>query len=224
MRLYRARCRSSRDRKRACFSGRISLLYLRKDLVKKVMVMPKPGADRTKGFTYADYVNWEGDERWEVIDGVAYLQASPSAIHQRVVLRLGAEFDRYLRGKSCAAYVAPMDLTFESGMTTRNVVQPDLFVMCGSYTEGSRIVGIPTLVVEVLSPSTATQDYVRKMNLYQQVGIAEYWIVDPVVRVINVYRREDSRLRWFAEYKEGDALSPSMFPDLTIEVNTVFAL
>ncbi|MDI3257131.1 MAG: Uma2 family endonuclease [Kyrpidia sp.] len=186
--------------------------------------MPSPRSDRPGGYTYQDYVSWEGDERWELIDGVAYLQASPSSVHQRVVLRLGAEFDRYLRGKPCAAYVAPMDLTFEAESTTRDVVQPDLFVMCGSYKEGARIVGIPALVVEVLSPSTATQDYVRKMNLYQRVGLSEYWIVDPVARVINVYRREDSALRWFAEFNEGDTLSPSMFPDLAVEVDTVFAL
>ncbi|MHB1702308.1 MAG: Uma2 family endonuclease, partial [Acidobacteriaceae bacterium] len=85
-----------------------------------------------------------------------------------------------------------------------------------------RIIGVPTLVVEILSPSTASHDFVRKMNLYQRIGVPEYWIIDPILTSINVYRHDGERLLWMAEFKPGDTLSPSMFPDLSINVSVLF--
>ncbi len=185
--------------------------------------MPKPERDRSTRYTYADYVTWEGPERWELVDGVPYLMASPSAQHQQIVLQLGAELAMHLRGKDCRAFIAPMDLCFEESVKTPHVVQPDLFVMCGSYRQEQRIVGVPVLVVEVLSPSTAAQDLIRKLNLYQRMKVREYWIVEPDERIVNVYLHDGTALKWTAEYRPGDAVAPSMFPDLRMDVETIFA-
>ncbi|GGJ06926.1 hypothetical protein GCM10010885_15100 [Alicyclobacillus cellulosilyticus] len=184
--------------------------------------MAKPKRDRSEAYTYADYLTWDGPERWELIDGIPYMLASPTPEHQQVVLQLGAEFAMYLRGKDCQAYIAPMDLCFEESLQTRDVVQPDLFVMCGRYGRDKRIVGVPVLVIEVLSPSTATQDLIRKLNLYQRVQVPEYWVVDPGEQVIHVYRHDGTALRWMAEFKRGDTLCPARFPDLALDVGTIF--
>ena len=184
--------------------------------------MSSPQTDRSQLYTYADYLTWDQGERWELIGGVAYLMTSPLQEHQAALAQLSAEFVMYLREKPCQAYIAPMDLTFEAESSTKEVVQPDLFVMCGEYRRDKRIVGVPRLAVEILSPSSASHDFVRKMRLYQRVGVLEYWIVDPAARVVHVYKREGDRLEWHSEHQRGDTLSPSMFPDLSIAVSVMF--
>ena len=185
--------------------------------------MPKPTTNQAQPYTYEDYLTWDGPERWELIDGVPYMMASPTPEHQQIALQLGAEFAMYFRGKECRAFIAPMDLCFEQSNKTHYVVQPDLFVMCGTYESDKRIIGTPALVMEVLSPSTATHDLIRKLNLYQRMQVQEYWIIDPVEQRIHVYLHDGTILRWTAEYKPGETLSPSAFADLVINVSTIFS-
>ncbi len=182
----------------------------------------KPTTNRTKTYTYADYLTWSGPERWEVIDGVPYLMASPTPEHQQILGELFFHLRQYLHGRLCTPYMAPLDLTFENNDLTTTVVQPDLFVMCGDYGHDQRIVGVPVLVIEIISPSTAANDTIRKLNLYQRVGVQEYWIVEPEAKILNVYLHDGSILRWTTEYHPGDMLSPSMFPELTIPMGTLF--
>lgn len=66
--------------------------------------------------------------------------------------------------------MAPLDLTFDADNRTRTVVQPNVFIMCRNYLRENRIVGTPLLIVEVISPSTAANDTIRKVMLYQGVG------------------------------------------------------
>ncbi len=120
----------------------------------KGTTMGGPKTDRSEHYTYADYLTWDVEERWELIDGVPYLMASPIPEHQQAALQFGEEFAMHLRGKECRAFIAPMDLTVEASMRTEQVVQPDLFVMCGEYSRDKRIIGVPVLVIEILSPST----------------------------------------------------------------------
>ncbi|MDI9258725.1 MULTISPECIES: Uma2 family endonuclease [Alicyclobacillus] len=184
--------------------------------------MSKPERTSDVRYTYREYVEWDGPERWELIEGVPYLLASPSPLHQQIVLQLGAEFALYLRGRPCRAFVAPMDLCFEEDEGTMDVVQPDLFVICPPYREDRRVVGVPVLVAEVLSPSTAAHDTIRKMLLYERAGVPEYWIVEPEERAVHVYRANHGALRWQMSKHAGDRLSPQAFPDLAIDVSVLF--
>ena len=184
--------------------------------------MASPKMDRSERYTYADYLTWGDDERWELIDGVPYLMASPTPAHQTLLLRIASEFHTRLRGKTCEPFIAPLDLTFRADEQTTTVVQPDFFVMCGTYARDKRIVGVPVLIIEILSPSTASQDLVRKMNLYQKMGVQEYWVVDTDISTVYVYRHDGAHLEFTAERVIGDTLSPSMFQDLSINVRTLF--
>ena len=184
--------------------------------------MASPKTDRSERYTYADYLTWDGDERWELIDGVPYLMSSPSSGHQEVSAELEFALQTHLRGSDCRMYHAPMDLRFEADNDTEKVVQPDIFVMCGEYVRDSSIIGVPVLVIEILSPSTAKHDLLRKRNLYERVGVKEYWIVDTADQSVNVLLHDGERLLWTAEFKPGDTLSPSMFPDLLINVTSLF--
>ncbi|RLB87728.1 MAG: Uma2 family endonuclease [Deltaproteobacteria bacterium] len=138
-----------------------------------------PLAQRKSGekFTYADYVTWPDDERWELIDGEAYnMTPAPTTRHQVVVGSLYFLLRSLLAGKPCRGFVAPIDVV----LSEHDVVQPDVFVVCDEkkITEAN-IQGAPDVVIEVLSPTTALKDRREKKRLYEKYGVKEYILVDP---------------------------------------------
>ena len=174
-----------------------------------------------KHYTYADYVTWTGDERWELIDGAAYMMTSPHGNHQRIVTRLAGRLDASMQ-EGYETFVSPMDLTFLASEETDRVVQPDVFVMCGEYEVGPRVVGIPVLVLEVLSPSTMKHDKMRKFNLYQKAGVKEYWIVDIENRGIDVFVLEGSYFKYRGFYGVEDILESASLPEIQVAMAEIF--
>jgi Uma2 family endonuclease len=160
-------------------------------LCKKIML----DAIEEHRYTYGDYVRWEGKERWELIGGEAFLMSpAPSSGHQELVSELLFQLRLFLRGKSCRALVAPIDVRLpkaaEADDAVDTVVQPDLVVVCDSTKiDRAGVRGAPDLVIEVISPSTAVHDQVLKLALYEKAGVRGYWIVDGDRRSITVYRR-----------------------------------
>jgi Uma2 family endonuclease len=129
-------------------------------------------------FTWSDYRSWPDDERWELIDGVAYaMTPAPSIRHQDVVSRLFIRIELPLRGKPCRPFFAPTDVK----LSESDVVQPDILVVCdpGKITP-SHIEGAPDLICEVLSPGTSAKDLRDKKSLYERAGVGEYLVVDPL--------------------------------------------
>jgi Uma2 family endonuclease len=145
-------------------------------------------------YTYGDYVLWHGDERWELIDGEAFLMSpAPGLRHQRVVGELYFEIATYLKGRDCEVYVAPIDVRLpkagEADQFVDTVLQPDLVVVCDkNKLDEAGVRGAPDLVVEVLSPSTASRDEVIKRKLYELHGVREYWIVDPAKNQLRIFK------------------------------------
>lgn len=129
-------------------------------------------------FTWQDYRAWPADERWELIDGVAYaMSPAPSTRHQTIALNLVSHFKRHLAGKPCKPFIAPTDVK----LSDQDVVQPDILVVCDpSRITPTHIEGAPALVVEVLSPHTSARDLREKKALYERTGVAEYLVVDPL--------------------------------------------
>lgn len=145
-------------------------------------------------YTYADYQNWSEDERWELIDGIAYAITAPLRIHQSVVFEVGGQIRDYLKAQNarCKAYVAPFAVRLpkanQSDDKTDTVVEPDIVVVCDKTKldrRGCR--GAPDWVIEVLSASTALKDMNLKRDLYEKQGVKEYWIVHPEERWVMVY-------------------------------------
>ena len=129
-------------------------------------------------YTVADYLNWPGDERWELIAGEVYnMSPAPTVKHQSIVGDFYNQLKQQLKGKSCVPYVAPLDVV----LSDNDVVQPDVLVVCdpAKITE-KNIQGAPDLVVEVLSPSTALKDMREKKALYERFGVREYVVIDPL--------------------------------------------
>jgi len=153
------------------------------------------GYRTSRTISYEHYLTLieSSDQRYELIGGEVYLLASPSFTHQVVVSEIAARFYAYFKGRPCRALTAPLDVRL-FGYATKfeedpNVVQPDIVVICDEdkVDADGRYEGIPTLIVEVLSPTTKGKDLATKLHLYMKSGVAEYWIVDPDRKRISQY-------------------------------------
>jgi Uma2 family endonuclease len=146
--------------------------------------------------TYGDYRCWPEDQRYELIDGMAYAMApAPTRQHQRLVAELFRVVADALEGSDCEVNLAPFDVRLPDGDEADDaivtVVQPDISVVCdASKLDDKGCRGAPDWIIEVLSPASAGHDQVRKLALYERHGVKEYWLVHPVDRVVTIYRLE----------------------------------
>lgn len=184
-------------------------------------------ADR---YTYADYLTWEDDQRWELIDGEAFcMSPGPNRVHQKWLGELFVQFHAYLEGKPCEVYIAPFDVRLPehsnaSDEDTITVVQPDLMVICDRNKLDDRgVKGAPDLVVEIISPSTAKRDITTKYELYQRHGVKEYWLMYPNDRMLLVYRlSEAGKYASPLVFGEADSVQVQLLGDLEVDMSTVF--
>ncbi len=133
-------------------------------------------------YSYKDYCLWEG--QWELIEGIPYAMSPlPTLPHQRVNGTLFEAFNKALKKgcKECKVYI-PIDWK----ISEHTIVQPDLSVVC-KPTEKKYLDFAPTLVVEILSPSTAIKDRNVKKQIYQSQGVKYFLIVNPQTKKIEVY-------------------------------------
>jgi len=179
--------------------------------------------------TYADYLGWPEDVRYELIDGVAYLMApAPAREHQEVVTEISRQAANALEGKPCRPYVAPFDVRLpkgdESDELTDTVVQPDVLVVCDrSKLDARGLRGAPDWVVEVLSPTTAAHDQTLKLAAYERARVPEVWLVHPSDRVLTVYRLDGAAYgRPAIQELEGETEVGSV-PGLVIDWGRVLA-
>ena len=148
---------------------------------------------KEKHYTYADYLTWPDDARYELIDGEAFLMApAPLIEHQEVAGDVYHQLRNQLDGKACRPYIAPVDVRLprkdEADAAIDTVVQPDVLVVCDpSKIDRRGVRGAPDWLLEVLSPSTAAHDQIAKRRTYERAGVREYWLVHPGDRTLTVY-------------------------------------
>ena len=144
-------------------------------------------------YTVEDYLALPDDQRYELIDGVLYDMASPSNIHQLILVEMLGQL--YLCRKehqiNCRIYAAPFDVQLDKDNKT--MVQPDVLICCHPENETKAcLFGAPDLVIEILSPSTRKKDMSIKHFKYENAGVREYWLVDPDQLKVLVYNLEDN--------------------------------
>ncbi len=171
-------------------------------------------------WTYADYLTWDDDQRWEIIDGEAYnMSPAPTLRHQAIIGNIFALFHLFLRGTSCRPFIAPTDVVFDD----ENVVQPDMVVVCDpNKLTGANIQGVPDLVIEILSPSTTLRDRRLKKGLYESFGVKEYLIVDPLADTVDRYLIVDGRYGSPEIFDWSEPLTLQLFPELTLNLWEIF--
>ncbi len=188
--------------------------------------MPIPKSEKT--YSYADYLTWNESERWEIIDGVPYMQAAPSRIHQEILMELSKQFAVYLTNKPCKVYPAPfcVRLDVEKDDEVKNVVEPDITIVCDkSKLDDRGCKGSPDMVIEIISPSTGKIDRLIKFNKYEKAGVKVYWIVEPDQKLVSIFTLQSNGRYGRPEmYTDGDIVKVSIFPDLEIDLNPVFSI
>ena len=185
--------------------------------------------DLTKTYTYADYLTWRFKERVELIMGKVFkMTPAPSRTHQQVSSRLHVAIGNILKGTNCEIYSAPFDVRLAintKGEGIGNtVVQPDLCVICDKTKLDERgCNGAPELVVEILSPSTASKDLKEKYNVYEKGGVKEYWTIDPIDGIISIYVLNNKGEFTFRKpYTVEDSLESQTISGLMINLKDVF--
>ena len=175
--------------------------------------------------TYEDYLEMrkESDQLLEYIDGIIYMSPSPSTKHQRISMRLSVQLGSLLMGTDCEVMAAPYDIVLSDKENEEKVVIPDLSVICDpSGFDDQRYVGIPNLIIEIVSPSNQAHDIVFKLNLYQKYKVKEYWIINPLQHYVQVFTlNEDGQYEILANEKSGTITSLAI-PDFTLTVDEIF--
>ncbi|MCR4897060.1 MAG: Uma2 family endonuclease [Lachnospiraceae bacterium] len=149
---------------------------------------PKVIFDRQGTYTIEDYFALPEDIRAELIDGVFYLMANPSADHQLAAGEVYYQVRDFINrnGGNCLPMIAPFGVQLDED--DRTMVEPDLIILCErNRLRRRQYFGAPDFVLEVLSPSNRRHDLVRKLVKYEAAGVREYWILDPMKEKVTVY-------------------------------------
>ncbi|RLD80342.1 MAG: Uma2 family endonuclease [Bacteroidetes bacterium] len=186
--------------------------------------------DLSKKYTYADYLSWLDDKRRELINGFVHLMTpAPKRKHQKISFILGNKFYNCINKNNCEVYTAPFDVRLpKKGETVDEkiytVVQPDISVICDlSKLDDKGCIGAPDLIVEILSPSTAKKDMNDKFDLYQEVGVKEYWIVSPNDENINVFLLDKKgKYQLIGMYAGDMEIKVNIFDNLKIKLEDIF--
>lgn len=189
--------------------------------------------DFDKHYTYADYLTWQFKERVELIKGkILKMSPAPSMYHQHIVGNIYAELRASLKAnkhQKCEAFIAPVDICLPISLKDEKedtVVQPDVVVICGDKNELiklKRFVGVPNLVVEVLSPGNTKREMQEKFKLYQEAGVPEYWLVDPTNESIIIYTLNDNNTYIGSPfYLNNDIVKSKSLNDFQLTVKEIF--
>ena len=193
--------------------------------------MNSPQLFSNNEYTYADYLLWDDDKRYELFNGkVELMTPAPATNHQRVSGNIFRLIRNYLDGKlPCEIFHAPFDVRLPKSQREREdrniftVVQPDIVVICDPDKLDERgCIGVPDLVIEILSPSTSKKDVNDKFILYEESGVKEYWIVHPAEQTLSVFILRNSKLQFQKMYSVADQVKVGVFKDLIIDLSNVF--
>lgn len=144
--------------------------------------------DGGKSYTVADIEALPDGEHAELIDGEMFVMECPSVTHQEILGELHVQIYMYIKKNKgpCKVFLSPLGVYIAND--DRNYVIPDLTVICNhDKLDEKGCHGAPDWVIEITSPSNKYMDYGRKLMLYQDKGVREYWIVDPKQKFVTVY-------------------------------------
>ena len=190
--------------------------------------MGHPAKNTANTFTYAEYLKWPEEDRYELIQGIAIAQAAPNTDHQQCSIALSSHFYFHLVGKTCKVFEAPFDVILaEKGkrdFEKVDVVQPDIVVVCNPEIITTRgCEGIPDLIIEILSPGTYRKDLNEKFNLYEQKGVKEYWLVSPGDASVVVYLLDENGVyRQAGIYGREEKVPVACLPGFEIDLTRIF--
>ena len=174
-----------------------------------------------KIYTIEDYWKIPDDTRAELIDGQLYFQAAPSRIHQQILSDLFLTIGHYIKSNNgnCRIYPAPFAVQLKKEENT--IVEPDISIICDPNKLTDRgCLGAPDWIIEIVSPSNSSHDYVFKLNKYLNAGVREYWIVDPAIETVYVYKFDENSTN-LSHYTFMDIIPVGIYENLKIDFREI---
>ncbi len=161
----------------------------------------------------------EGPPNYEFEGGRLIDMPRPHPRHQKVIMRLGAALDEHVSRAALGAVWPEIDVQ----LSRRRVYVPDLVFLSQSHVERyspdrGRIVGAPDLVVEIVSPASASRDRVAKFNAYREAGVPWYWLIDSQSLTIEEYRLMPEGYLAVARVAAGEVFRPQLFTNLDVNL------
>jgi Uma2 family endonuclease len=182
-----------------------------------------------KAYTYKDYLSYNENERIEIIEGeIINMSPAPSRIHQEIISELHFRLKEYIKSNnlSCKVSPAPFHVILKNDdediFNSKNIVQPDISVICdkNKLTEKG-CTGSPDMIVEVILPYNPSNDYVRKLNLYEKFKVTEYWIINPMRKNVLVYVLTENGYDAPIAYTFSDKVKVNIYNTLEIDFNSI---
>ena len=169
-----------------------------------------------KIYTIEDIYALPEGKRAELIDGQVYYMSAPGLTHQRILGRLYQMIADYVNGHEGKCEVLPAPFAVFLKEDDINYLEPDISVICEtSKLDENGCHGAPDWVIEIVSPSSRSRDYIRKMLKYGTAGVREYWIVDPEKQTVTVYNFEKDLME---QYSFQEDIPVGIYEDFTIKV------
>lgn len=184
-----------------------------------------PAAWPTQGaWCYEDYLRLPNDGRcYEIIAGVLYVVNAPTFDHQYTVFKLARYLGDFVELHNLGTVIgAPFEVHLAE---TSRLVQPDLLFLNHAQTPapGTQIVrGAPSLIVEVISPSSIRLDRQTKFDAYERAGVAEYWLVDPKARLVEVYTLFSGEYALLGQYTGDEVITSRLLAGLAIPNHALY--
>lgn len=187
-------------------------------------LLPESESDTDEGrrlpkrelYTIEDIEALPEGERAELIDGEIFMMATPMLRHQKILIWLSAKIWNYImeHGGSCEVFPAPFAVYIKDD--EQNYVEPDISVICDpNKLDEKGCHGAPDWVIEIVSPSSKDMDYERKRTLYEEAGVREYWIVDPIQSTVRVYNF--GTMTMVEQHSFSDRVKAGIYEDLFLD-------
>ena len=181
------------------------------------------GTEVDTRITYEELRQFPDDgRRYELIHGEVHVAPSPNTKHQLSLLHPTASLDRYLSNNRLGMiFFAPMDVR----LAADSAVQPDLIFISSARTGiilENYIDGAPDLVVEILSPSSATYDRASKLALYSEMGVPWVWLLDPQVKTVEMLKLEGTKYLVDSILAGPQVLTSGLFPGWQLPLDELF--
>ncbi|MFZ3091546.1 MAG: Uma2 family endonuclease [Nitrospirota bacterium] len=175
-----------------------------------------------KKCTYNDYLLIEDEKRYEVMKGELIMVPAPFTIHQRVQINLLVILSNFVRKKKLGEVLAaPTDVVLAEDI----VVQPDILFISNKRLDiikDAAIMGSPDLIIEIVSPSSASYDTIEKRDVYEKYGVKEYWLVFPQEKAVEVLAIEKGIYKEFCKARKTGIVKSNVIEGITVEIKEIF--
>jgi len=180
----------------------------------------------TTKLTYEDYLLIPEDGlRHEIIDGEHYVSPGANTKHQIVSANLFLALGTFVRHHQLGRVFHPR---YDVVLSDTDIVEPDVLFVSNARAHlitKTNLRGAPDLVIEVLSEAHRREDEILKKRRYELFGVLEYWIVDPELETVKIYRRSGEVFAPAAitGTEDGGTITTPLLPGFSLDVHEVFA-